>query len=82
MKTFAYVRAADTDTALQSIAREPHAKFLAGGTNLVDLMREGIERPDTVIDITRLALDGIEEPTTGGCGSARSCVTADWPRTR
>ena len=65
MKTFAYVRAADTDTALQSITREPHAKFLAGGTNLVDLMREGIERPDTVIDITRLALDGIEELDDG-----------------
>ena len=65
MKTFAYVRAADVDTALQSITSEPRAKFLAGGTNLVDLMREGIERPETVIDISRLPLDEIEELADG-----------------
>jgi FAD binding domain in molybdopterin dehydrogenase len=49
MKSFAYLSAADVDTALRSITSEPGAKFLAGGTNLVDLMREGIERPETVI---------------------------------
>jgi xanthine dehydrogenase YagS FAD-binding subunit len=65
VKTFAYLSAADVDEALQSIASEPEAKFLAGGTNLVDLMREGIERPETVIDITRLALDEIEELPDG-----------------
>jgi xanthine dehydrogenase YagS FAD-binding subunit len=65
MKTFAYLSAPDVDTALQSIASEPRAKFLAGGTNLVDLMREGIEQPDTVIDISRLPLDGIEELADG-----------------
>jgi xanthine dehydrogenase YagS FAD-binding subunit len=65
MRTFAYLSAPDVDTALQSIASEPGAKFLAGGTNLVDLMREGIERPETVIDISRLPLDGIEELADG-----------------
>jgi xanthine dehydrogenase YagS FAD-binding subunit len=65
VKTFAYLSAADVDEALQSIASEPRAKFVAGGTNLVDLMREGIERPETVIDITRLALDEIEELPDG-----------------
>jgi hypothetical protein len=65
MKTFAYVSAPDVDTALQSIASEPGAKFLAGGTNLVDLMRKGIEGPETVIDITRLPLAGIEELADG-----------------
>ncbi|MEP6659122.1 MAG: xanthine dehydrogenase family protein subunit M [Acidimicrobiales bacterium] len=66
MKSFVYVRAADVDAAMQAIASEPQAKFLGGGTNLVDLMREGIERPRTVIDITRLPLDGIEELAGGG----------------
>ncbi|MGH3117271.1 MAG: FAD binding domain-containing protein [Gaiellales bacterium] len=65
MKSFAYLSAPDVDAALQSITSEPRAKFLAGGTNLVDLMREGIERPETVIDISRLPLDGIEELTDG-----------------
>ena len=66
MKTFAYLSAPDVDAALQAITSEPRAKFLGGGTNLVDLMREGIEPPDTVIDITRLPLDGIEELADGG----------------
>ncbi len=61
MKSFAYLRADDVDAALQLIGSEPQAKFLGGGTNLVDLMREGIERPDTVIDISRLPLDRIDE---------------------
>ena len=66
MKTFAYLSALDVDTALRAITSEPRAKFLAGGTNLVDLMREGIERPETVVDITRLPLDTIEELAHGG----------------
>ena len=66
MKSFAYLRATDVDTAVQAITSEPQAKFLGGGTNLVDLMREGIEQPGTVIDITRLPLDGIEEVADGG----------------
>jgi xanthine dehydrogenase YagS FAD-binding subunit len=66
MKSFAYLRATDVDTAMQAITSEPQAKFLGGGTNLVDLMREGIEQPGTVIDITRLPLDGIEELADGG----------------
>ena len=51
---------------MQAIISEPQAKFLGGGTNLVDLMREGIEQPDTVIDITRLPLDAIDELADGG----------------
>ncbi|MFD9737136.1 FAD binding domain-containing protein [Umezawaea sp. NPDC059074] len=66
MKTFAYLSAPDVATAVSAIATEPGAKFLGGGTNLVDLMREGVERPDTVIDITRLPLTGIEELPDGG----------------
>ncbi len=66
MKAFAYLSAPDVRAAVHAISTEPGAKFLGGGTNLVDLMREGVERPDTVIDITRLPLTGIEELPDGG----------------
>ncbi|MFG2725653.1 FAD binding domain-containing protein [Streptomyces canus] len=66
MKSFSYVSAPDVGTALSTIADGEDVKFLAGGTNLVDLMREGIEQPATVVDITRLPLTGIEELPDGG----------------
>ncbi|MEH0549145.1 xanthine dehydrogenase family protein subunit M [Streptomyces sp. B21-105] len=66
MKTFSYLSPPDVDAALRQITAEPGAKFLGGGTNLVDLMREGIEAPATLIDITRLPLNGIEELPDGG----------------
>ncbi|MET7479131.1 xanthine dehydrogenase family protein subunit M [Streptomyces sp. NPDC005648] len=65
MKSFSYLSAPDTVTALRTIADGEDVKFLAGGTNLVDLMREGIEDPGTVVDITRLPLTGIEELPDG-----------------
>jgi len=65
MRPFAYVRAVDVDAAVQAAAG-PGAKFLGGGTNLVDLMRQGIERPDTVVDVTGLPLDRVEELPDGG----------------
>jgi xanthine dehydrogenase YagS FAD-binding subunit len=66
VKSFSYLSAPDTATALRTIAGSEDVKFLAGGTNLVDLMREGIEHPATVVDITRLPLTGIEELPEGG----------------
>src|SRR5690606_23555988 len=42
------------------------AKFIAGGTNLVDLMKDDVERPSSLIDITRLPLDRVEETPSGG----------------
>lgn len=65
MKSFSYLSAPDVGTALRTIADGEEVKFLAGGTNLVDLMREGIEHPATVVDITRLPLSGIEELPDG-----------------
>ncbi len=47
------------------LGREPESRYLAGGTNLVDLMRLGVETPATLIDVNHLGLDGIE-PTPGG----------------
>jgi xanthine dehydrogenase YagS FAD-binding subunit len=66
MRPFAYVSAPDVATALHAIATESDAKFLGGGTNLVDLMREGVEAPGTVVDVTRLPLKEIEELPGGG----------------
>jgi xanthine dehydrogenase YagS FAD-binding subunit len=66
VKTFSYLSAPDLGTALRAIADHEDVKFLAGGTNLVDLMREGIEQPSTVVDITRLPLAGIEQLPDGG----------------
>src|SRR5258708_4014030 len=65
MKPFRYQRASDIAAACAS-AREPTARFIAGGTNLVDLMKLQIETPARLVDISRLPLDGIEETAEGG----------------
>lgn len=66
MKRFAYVRADSVANAVQTKAATPNAKFLGGGTNLVDLIRADVEHPDTLIDITHLPLAEVEELPTGG----------------
>ncbi|WP_433438432.1 FAD binding domain-containing protein [Nonomuraea sp. CA-141351] len=66
MRPFAYVKPADVEAAVHAATTEPGAKFLGGGTNLVDLMREGIERPDTVVDVTGLPFDTVDELPDGG----------------
>ena len=65
MINFHYSRAADVDDALSQIA-SPGTKFIAGGTNLVDLMKMDVERPTKLIDITRLPFDKVEEMPRGG----------------
>ena len=54
MNEFTYRRARDVAGAID-LAAKTSGKFLAGGTNLIDLMREGIERPDQLVDVSRLA---------------------------
>lgn len=66
MKPFAYARAQDAPAAVALISQHAKAKFLAGGTNLVDLMRENIEQPDTLVDVTGLPLANIGERPDGG----------------
>ena len=63
---FDYVKARDIDEAIKQIATDPGARFIAGGTNLIDLMRENVARPTKLIDITSLPLHGIEETAAGG----------------
>ena len=65
MNDFQYSRATDTASALELAGRSQAGLFIAGGTNLVDLMREGIVRPGAVVDVTRLPLDGIDEHEGG-----------------
>src|SRR5205823_5900768 len=65
MKPFSYQRASDIASACASAAL-PAAKFVAGGTNLVDLMKLQIEAPAQLVDITRLPLARIEETAEGG----------------
>jgi xanthine dehydrogenase YagS FAD-binding subunit len=66
MKNFAYSRAENAQTAVNLISQNANAKFLGGGTNLVDLMRENIEQPDMLVDITDLSFNQIEELPDGG----------------
>ena len=66
MINFQYARPNDVADAVRQIAADPTAKFIAGGTNLIDLMKEDVERPTKLIDITRLPLRSIEETEDGG----------------
>jgi xanthine dehydrogenase YagS FAD-binding subunit len=65
MKPFQYSRAADVPEALRAAGGD-NARFLAGGTNLVDLMKVHVERPALVVDINQLPLKEIEELPGGG----------------
>src|ERR1700704_1216177 len=66
MINFQYSRANDVADAVRQIGADPAAKFIAGGTNLLDLMKEDVERPSRLIDITRLPLKTVEQTASGG----------------
>jgi xanthine dehydrogenase YagS FAD-binding subunit len=66
MKPFTYERASSPAEAAAAAARAPGAKFIAGGTNLLDLMKLQIEAPSHLIDVNGLALDRIEPTPEGG----------------
>jgi len=66
MIAFQYTRANDVADAVRQVSAEPSAKFIAGGTNLIDLMKEHVERPSRLIDISRLPLKTVEETAEGG----------------
>ena len=66
MINFEYARASDVADAVRQIAGDPGAKFIAGGTNLIDLMKEDVERPSRLIDISRLPLNKVEDTADGG----------------
>ena len=65
MNRFDYVRATSVDDAVAALAGSSDTKVLAGGTNLVDLMKYDVAKPSRVVDINRLPLKAIEETDNG-----------------
>ena len=80
MTPFTYARAEDVPDAIRLAGDAPGAKYLGGGTNLVDLMREAVERPEALVDITGLSRQ-IEPRADGGirigAGVSNTAVAAD-----
>ncbi|WP_315762084.1 xanthine dehydrogenase family protein subunit M [Sphingomonas sp. Y38-1Y] len=85
MKAFTYERAATPAEAAAAALRTPGAKFIAGGTNLLDLMKLEIETPRHLIDVNRVGLDKIEDTAEGGLrvgALVRNTDLAAHPRVR
>lgn len=84
MRPFKYTRAMDAATAVKTVAANADTKFLAGGTNLLDLMKEDVERPVELVDVTKLNLTQIK--TANGNLSlgalAKNTDTANHPLVR
>jgi xanthine dehydrogenase YagS FAD-binding subunit len=66
MRPFTYERATSPRDAARAVAANPQAKFIAGGTNLIDLMKLEVEAPAHLVDVNGLALDRIEPLPDGG----------------
>ncbi|MFD4667436.1 FAD binding domain-containing protein [Streptomyces halstedii] len=66
MRPFAYLRPGSVAEAVRVSAERPEARFLGGGTNLVDLMKLGVESPGLLIDVSRLPLDRVVPTDDGG----------------
>lgn len=84
MRPFEYLRASDLEGAARAVVANPHAKFLAGGTNVLDLMKEDVERPTALVDLNRLPLREIK-PLGGGVSIgalATNAETANHPLIR
>ncbi len=85
MRPFAYAQPRTTEDALATLQRHPHGAVLAGGTNLVDLIKLDVATPDTLIDINALPLGAIETRSDGTLwigALARMSDTADHPAVR
>ncbi|HYZ06318.1 MAG TPA: xanthine dehydrogenase family protein subunit M [Rubrobacter sp.] len=77
MKPFSYMRAQDLGGAVAALAEAPNAAFLAGGTNLVDLMKLGVMEPEVLVDVRRLTSDSIEELPDGGVRIGAAVTNSD-----
>jgi xanthine dehydrogenase YagS FAD-binding subunit len=85
MRPFTYERATDAQAAVKAVAENPGARFLAGGTNLLDLMKLEIEAPTHLVDVGRLPFAGIEETDDGGLrigGAMTNAKLAAHPKVR
>ncbi len=77
MRSFAYFRADTPENAVAAGSAEPATRFIAGGTNLLDLMKLQVERPERIVDISRLDLKGIEQRSDGGVRIGALVTNAD-----
>ncbi|MFH8796824.1 FAD binding domain-containing protein [Streptomyces sp. NPDC017941] len=77
MREFGYQRAHDVAGALALLDAAPEARFLGGGTNLVDLMKSGVERPALLVDVSELPLDGIEVTADGALSIGATVTNSD-----
>jgi xanthine dehydrogenase YagS FAD-binding subunit len=77
MRPFSYTRADDVAGALSAITANAACRFIAGGTNLLDLMKEDVERPARLVDINRLNLRAISETKNGGLRIGALVTNAD-----
>ncbi|MGJ5832688.1 FAD binding domain-containing protein [Streptomyces ossamyceticus] len=77
MREFDYRRAHDVPGALALLDAEPEARFLGGGTNLVDLMKTGVERPARLVDVRDLPLDRVESTSDGGLRIGATVTNSD-----
>ncbi|CAM5593755.1 FAD binding domain-containing protein [Streptomyces fumanus] len=77
MKEFGYRRADDVSGAVALLAAEPEARYLGGGTNLVDLMKTGVERPALLVDVRELPLDRVETTPDGGLRIGATVTNSD-----
>lgn len=85
MQPFKYTQAKTAAVAVQSAKANIHARYLAGGTNLVDLMKEAVEQPDELIDINGLPLAAVSTLATGGISigaMGKNTVAANHPLVR
>ncbi|MEW2218066.1 xanthine dehydrogenase family protein subunit M [Streptomyces sp. NPDC006990] len=77
MREFSYQRATDVEGAVALLDSDPDARYLGGGTNLVDLMKTGVERPGRLVDIRELPLDRIEPTAEGGLRIGATVTNSD-----
>jgi xanthine dehydrogenase YagS FAD-binding subunit len=77
VNNFSYTRAADVGSAVKEVSADDAAVFIAGGTNLIDLMKENVTRPSRLVDITRLPLTRIEGLPGGGLRLGALVTNAD-----
>ncbi|WP_342163378.1 xanthine dehydrogenase family protein subunit M [Methylobacterium sp. SD21] len=85
MKAFTYERPATVQEAAKIVAERPNATFIAGGTNLLDLMKLQVETPATLVDVNRLPLAQVEDTKDGGLrigALVRNADLAAHPRVR
>ena len=77
VNSFSYTRATDIASAVREVAADHETAFIAGGTNLIDLMKEHVARPHRLVDISRVPLNRIEELDDGGLRLGALVTNAD-----